>query len=63
MATRPPGTLDCQQCGAPLRTLSPAEEQQVAAAPYNFVVYCRSCRDDIRQRLADDPNLLLDVHP
>lgn len=48
-------TLDCQQCGDPVRTLSPAEQQQVAADPYAFIVYCGSCR---RGGIAADPNLV-----
>lgn len=34
-------TLDCQACGNVIRVLNAAEAQQVAANPYNFVVYCR----------------------
>ena len=33
-------TLDCQTCGKVLRVLSPAENQQVALNPQNFIVYC-----------------------
>ena len=39
-----PPTLDCQQCGQTLRTLSEAEAKQVAARPYNFIAYCPECR-------------------
>jgi len=42
-------TLDCQDCGGIVRKLSDAEAQEVAANPYNFVVYCPVCRR-IRQR-------------
>jgi hypothetical protein len=34
-------TLDCQACGNVVRILTPAEAQQVAARPYDFIVYCR----------------------
>lgn len=37
--------LECQDCGAVLRTLSPAEAQKVAANPYNYVLYCALCQD------------------
>lgn len=39
-----PSTLDCQDCGNVVRRLTDAEAQQVADNPYNFVVYCASCR-------------------
>jgi hypothetical protein len=42
-------TLDCQQCGEVVRELSNYEAQQVARAPYNFVVYCRWCQQDMKQ--------------
>jgi predicted nucleic acid-binding Zn-ribbon protein len=35
--------LECQDCGYPVRTLTPAEEQQVADRPDDFVVYCPPC--------------------
>lgn len=40
-------TLDCQACGNVVKILTPGEAQQVAANPYNFVVYCRdrSCQE------------------
>lgn len=41
-------TLDCQQCGKILRELSCSEAQQVAANPYNFIVYCTLCRKDVK---------------
>jgi hypothetical protein len=41
-------TLDCQDCGAILRVLSDAEASQVAANPYNYIVYCNSCLRDRR---------------
>ena len=37
-------TLDCQDCGVVLRRLTLAEAQQVAANPYNFIVFCRNCQ-------------------
>lgn len=43
--------LECQSCGTPLRELSLAEQQIVARKPYNFIVYCISCKKDI---LADE---------
>jgi uncharacterized protein with PIN domain len=46
MAQWQESTLDCQDCGDVVRTLSPAEQQEVAERPYDFVVYCRSCRRD-----------------
>lgn len=36
-------TLDCQACGNVLKRLTAAEAQQVAANPYNFIVFCGSC--------------------
>lgn len=42
MASRVP-TLECQDCGLVLRILTPAEAQQVAKRPYDFIVFCRSC--------------------
>lgn len=39
-------TLDCQLCGDVVRVLTPAEAQQVAANPYNFIVYCRAHREE-----------------
>ncbi|MGW8431650.1 hypothetical protein ACWGJ9_11205 [Curtobacterium citreum] len=43
-------TLDCQSCGTPVRVLTDAEQQRVAANPYNYVVFCREHRDDARQK-------------
>jgi hypothetical protein len=37
-------TLDCQDCGAVVKKLTDAEAQKVADNPYNYVVYCVSCR-------------------
>lgn len=37
-------TLDCQDCGDTVKKLTDAEAQEVAAAPYNFIVYCPSCK-------------------
>jgi hypothetical protein len=42
-------TLDCQDCGNVVRKLTGAEAQEVAANPYNFVVYCHVCKA-VRQR-------------
>lgn len=36
-------TLDCQDCGNTVKKLTDAEAQQVAANPYNYVVYCGPC--------------------
>lgn len=36
--------LECQDCGRVLRTLSPAEAQQVADNPYNFIFFCVPCQ-------------------
>lgn len=41
-----PATLDCQSCGATVRTLSAREAQQVADRPYDFIVYCPACKAD-----------------
>lgn len=38
--------LECQQCGCVLKRLTPAEAQQVALRPHNFVMYCTSCARD-----------------
>jgi hypothetical protein len=40
-------TLDCQECGEILKHLTPAEAQQVADNPYNFIVYCKPCQKDM----------------
>lgn len=45
MASTEP-TLDCQQCGAILRFLTPAEVQKVAANPYNYVMFCGPCKKE-----------------
>lgn len=37
--------LLCQDCGVTVRRLTDAEAVQVAARPYDFVVYCGSCAD------------------
>jgi uncharacterized protein with PIN domain len=37
-------TLDCQDCGNEVMKLSPAQAQEVALNPYNFVVYCPPCK-------------------
>lgn len=49
-------TLDCQDCGAPVRKLTPAEQQEVAANPYNFVVYCVPCRIDRKKEQDGQPH-------
>ena len=36
-------TLDCQDCGTVVRRLTRAEAHEVAANPYNFIVYCWDC--------------------
>ena len=38
--------LECQDCGVVLRELTLAEAQQVAANPYNFIVFCKLCQRD-----------------
>jgi predicted nucleic acid-binding Zn-ribbon protein len=43
-------TLDCQGCGMPLVRLSPQQTQQVAARPYNYIVWCPGCQRDERRR-------------
>jgi hypothetical protein len=40
-------TLDCQQCGNIVKELTIAEAQQVAYNPYNFIVYCHTCKRDL----------------
>lgn len=35
--------LECQDCGAVVRKLTPAEAREVAARPYDFIVYCGRC--------------------
>lgn len=35
--------LVCQDCGQTVRRLTDAEAAQVAARPYDFVVYCGTC--------------------
>lgn len=37
-----PPALECQACGDVVRVLTPTEAQQVAANPYNYIVYCRA---------------------
>lgn len=39
--------LECQDCGAILKELSPTEQQKVARDPYNFIFYCRTCLKDL----------------
>ena len=39
-----PLVLECQDCGRTVRTLTPAEAQQVADKPYNFIIFCASCQ-------------------
>jgi len=48
MAQWQESTLDCQDCGDVVRTLTAAEAQEVAERPYDFVVYCVRCRNDRR---------------
>ena len=48
-----PDFLECQQCGDEIRELSPAEAQEVAYDPYNFVVYCGPCKGDIRKEIEE----------
>lgn len=44
-------SLDCQDCGVHVRTLSAAEAQLVAAHPYNYIVYCPRCQAELREEL------------
>lgn len=46
-----PPTLDCDQCGDILRTLTPEEELKVALNPYNYIAYCSYCRKEIWEQL------------
>lgn len=52
-------TLECQDCGWTVRTLSPDEVRMVAANPYNFVAYCGPCRADRLKHAAQEWS----VHP
>jgi hypothetical protein len=36
--------LECELCGIVVRELTPAEADEVAANPYNFIVTCRAHR-------------------
>lgn len=36
--------LECQDCGQRIRELTKAEQRDVAYNPYNYVVYCYTCR-------------------
>ncbi len=45
----PRDILECQQCGDELKELTPLEAQKVANNPYNYVVYCRTCKRDIEK--------------
>jgi hypothetical protein len=40
--------LECQMCGQVLRTLTPAEAQEVAHRPYDFILNCLSCVEWMR---------------
>lgn len=53
MYPEPTPTLDCQDCGRVLRRLTPAEAQQVAANPYNFIGYCPQCARENEAALLD----------
>lgn len=46
MSAGKPSTLDCQDCGNTVMKLTDAQAAEVAANPYNFVVYCQSCKMD-----------------
>lgn len=35
--------LECQACGEVVKVLSDSEAQDVAANPYNYIVYCYRC--------------------
>jgi uncharacterized C2H2 Zn-finger protein len=37
--------IECQTCGTPLQQLDEYQRQVVAANPYNFVGYCRPCKE------------------
>jgi hypothetical protein len=44
-------TLDCQRCGDVVRELSPAEAQQVARHPYDFIVFCARCKREVEREM------------
>lgn len=46
--------LECQDCGEIILRLSDAEAQKVANNPYNFVVWCESCRRQLRKQLFEE---------
>jgi uncharacterized C2H2 Zn-finger protein len=37
--------IECQTCGTPLQQLDEYQRQVVAANPYNFVGFCRPCKE------------------
>lgn len=41
--------LECQMCGTVLRTLTPSEAREVASRPYDFVIYCGGCRQEMAE--------------
>lgn len=46
-------SLVCQDCGVRLRRLTADEVAQVAAHPHNFIVFCPSCEDALREEAAE----------
>ena len=52
--------LECQMCGTVLRTLTPSEAREVADRPYNFVVYCAGCRQEMTEWAATSGGTLGD---
>ncbi len=46
--------LECQQCGEVLLELSPKEAQQVAANPYNYIVYCKYCKISVEKEFRNE---------
>ncbi|AMS02558.1 hypothetical protein BJD55_gp009 [Gordonia phage Yvonnetastic] len=46
-------TLDCQDCGQVVRVLSSSEADMVAMDPYNYIVYCGPCKQDIERGIQD----------
>jgi len=48
-----PATLDCQDCGEPIRRLTTEEVARIARNPYAFIVYCRACRADRAQEIEE----------
>jgi uncharacterized protein with PIN domain len=39
-----PPTLDCQDCGEPIRVLTQRQARMLAETPYEFLAYCPDCK-------------------